>query len=339
MGTGQWDSTVRTTRMASYAKTGRSTFDYDQQIRAGKVAAKANPLLDPLQKAGDTSPFAGKVMREVTISDEHPNPTPIAIMLDVTASNGAAAKAVHAKLPLLFGLLQRKGLIEDPQILIGAIGDANKYDRAPLQVGQFESDNRIDDMVEAMYLEMGGGGGGNETYELGALFLARHTYLEPWHKQGRKGYAIFIGDEKPYDKIPKANITQYLGDTVEADVTTAQAFEELKEQYEPFFLFQKQGSYREEEVLPTWRDLISENALALDDPNNVCEFIAGLLLAREGGLDLDEIADELGNAGFDKAAIKSVSKTLATVGGGGGVVAKTEGGTLDISDDSGADRL
>lgn len=338
MGTGQWDSTSYTTRMASNKAAGRSTFDYDQQIKSGKVAAKANPLLDPLTKAGDTSPFAGKVMREVTISDEHPNPTPIAIFLDVTASNGEAAKAVHAKLPLLFGLLQRKGLIEDPQILIGAIGDANKYDRVPLQVGQFESDNRIDAMVEAMHLEMGGGGGGNETYELGAYYLARHTHLEPWHKQGRKGYCIFIGDEKPYDKISKANIATYTGDTVEADVTTAQAFEELKEQYEPFFLFQKQGSYQEDAVLPTWRTLLSENALTLEDPNNVCEFIAGLLLSREGGLDLDEIADELGDAGFDPAAIKSVSKTLATVGGGGGPVAKVDG-TLGLGDSDAAERL
>lgn len=339
MGSGTWDSSTYTSNASTRAAAGQSTFHYSSQVRSGAVAAKAHDLLDPLTKAGDASPFAGKVMREVTISDEHPNPTAVAIMLDVTASNGEAAIAVHAKLPQLFGLLQRKGFIEDPQILIGAIGDANKYDRVPLQVGQFESDNRIDAMVEAMHLEMGGGGGGNETYELGAYYLARHTYLEPWHKQGRKGYAIFIGDEKPYDSISKANIATYTGDTLEADVTTAQAFEELKEQYEPFFLFQKQGSYSEEAVLPTWRALIGENALTLEDPNNVCEFIAGLLLSREGGLDLDEIADELADAGFDAAAIQSASKTLALVGGGsGGPIAKTDG-SLGLDDSTGADRL
>jgi hypothetical protein len=339
MGSGNWDSHTYTANVSAAKAAGKPTFDYDSQIKAGRVAAKAHDLLDPLTKAGDTSPFAGKVMREVTISDEHPNPTPIAIFLDVTASNGEAARAVHAKLPQLFGLLQRKGLIEDPQILIGAIGDANKYDRVPLQVGQFESDNRIDAQVEAMHLEMGGGGGGNETYELGAYYLARHTYLEPWHKQGRKGYAIFIGDEKPYDKITKENIATYTGDTLEADVITAQAFEELKEQYEPFFLFQLKGSYTESEVLPTWRALLAENALTLEDPNNVCEFIAGLLLAREGGLDLDEIADELADAGFDANAIASASKTLALVGAGsGGAVAKTDG-SLGLSDSTGTDRL
>lgn len=341
MGSGSWDSYTYTSNVSAARAAGKSSFDYHDQIKAGKIAAAANELLDPKVVAGDTSPFAGKVMRECAISDEHPSPTPIAIVLDVTASNGEAARAVHAKLPQLFGLLQRKGFIEDPQILIGATGDANKWDNVPLQMGQFESDNRIDAMVEAMYLEMGGGGGGNETYELAAYFLARHTYLESFHKQGRKGYAIFIGDEKPYASLSKDNVVKHIGeDGLEADISTKEIFEELHEQYEPFFLFQQQGSYTESQVLPTWRELLSENATILEDPNNVCEFIAGLLLQREGGLDIDEIADELTDAGFDPQAIQSASKTLALVGAGvgGGVVAKSDG-DLGIDDSTGTDRL
>ncbi|AGM13529.1 hypothetical protein SEA_ERDMANN_264 [Mycobacterium phage Erdmann] len=339
MGSGAWDSYTYTSHLTAKAAAGKSTFDYTDQIRSGQTSAKANSLLDPKVKAGDASPFAGKVMREVVISDEHPNPTPIAIVLDVTGSNYTAAVAVHAKLPQLFGLLQRKGLIEDPQILIAATGDANS-DRVPLQVGQFESDNRIDAMIEAMYLEGFGGGQAHETYELAAYFLARHTYLEPWHKQGRKGYAIFIGDEKPYDRVKASQVRAHIGVDIEADVPTTQVFEELKEQYEPFFLFQKQGSYSEGQVLPSWRKLLNEQAVTLEDPNNVCEFIAGLLLLREGGLDLDEVEDELHDAGFDATAIRSASKTLALVGpgGSGGAVAKTDG-SLGLDDSTGTDRL
>ena len=110
--------------------------------------------------------------------------------------------------------------------------------------------------------------------------------------------------------------------------------------YEPFFLFQKQGSYRETEILPQWRRVLGEQAMVLDDPNTVCEFIAGLLAMREGGLDLDEMAEELADAGFDKAAILSTSRTLATVGAGdsGGAVAKTDG-SLGLDDSTGSDRL
>ncbi len=346
MGGGTWDNTTYTSNASAARARGASSFDYSDQIRSGRVTASVHDLLNPLTVAGPTSPFAGRVMREVTISDEHPRPTPIAIMLDVTGSNISAAIAVHAKLPQLFGLLQRKGYVEDPQVLIGAIGDANS-DRVPLQVGQFESDNRIDAMVEAMYLEGNGGGQRHETYELGAYFLARHTYLESWHKHGRKGYAIFIGDELPYDMIKRNygsvrghghTLASLTGDTLEDDISTEQIFKELQEQYEVFFLFQEQGSYSESEILPAWRKLLGENALTLQDPNTVCEFIGGLLAMREAGLDLDEVQADMADVGIDAKAIASVGKTLARVGGSGGAVA-TSDGSLDISDGGGADRL
>lgn len=347
MGGGTWNNTTYTSNVNAARASGRSTFDYSNRIRSGATAAQAHQLLSPLTKAGPTSPFAGKVMREVAISDEHPRPTPIAIMLDVTGSNYTAAQAVHAKLPKLFGLLQRKGYVEDPQVLIGAVGDANS-DEVPLQVGQFESDNRIDAMLEAMYLEGNGGGQAHETYELAAYFLARHTYLEPWHKQGRKGYAIFIGDELPYDAVKRKyggmygrrdhTLESLTGDALEADVSTEQVFKELQEQYEVFFLFQEQGSYTASQVLPAWRKLIGENALSLQDPNTVCEFIAGLLAMRESGLDLDEVQSDMAEVGIDARAIEAVGKTLALVGGAGGAVARTDG-SLDIGDDDGADRL
>lgn len=347
MGAGSWSDTTYTHNVSAARAAGRSTFDYSDRINSGQAAAKAHDLLDPLQKAGPTSPFAGKVMREVTISSEHPNPTPIAIVLDVTGSNIEAARAVHAKLPQLFGLLQRKGYVEDPQILIAATGDAYS-DSVPLQVGQFESDNRIDAMIEAMYLEGNGGGQVHETYEVAAYFLARHTYLEPWHKQGRKGYVFFIGDEMPYDMVRRDfgrgwnashTLESLTGDTLEADVATKEIFEELKEQYEVFFLFQKQGAYEASRILPTWRKLLGENALVLEDPDTVCEFIAGLLALREGGLDLDEIAADMLDVGVSPKAIKAVGKTLAVVGGGGGGAIAKSDGTLDIGNDGGADRL
>jgi len=352
MGSGTWDSSTYTINASTRAAKGQSTFHYSSQVRSGAVVAKAHDLLDPLTKAGDASPFAGKVMREVTISDEHPNPTPIAIVLDVTGSNIDAARAVHAKLPQLFGLLQRKGYVEDPQILIAATGDAYS-DTVPLQVGQFESDNRIDAMVEAMYLEGNGGGQRMETYELAAYYLARHTHLEPWHKQGRKGYAIFIGDENFYPTLQRDfskggrgfyssnhTVASLTGDTLEADIDSKEIWEELKEQYEPFFLFQRQGAYQEKDILPQWREVLGENAVTLEDPNTVCEFIAGLLAMREGGLDIDDLADDLKDAGFDPAAIANVGKTLALVGGGGsgGAVAKTDG-SLGLDDSTGTDRL
>ena len=67
-----------------------------------------------------------------------------------------------------------RGTPSDPQIMFGAIGDAT-CDRVPLQVGQFESDNRMDDDLGRIVLEGGGGGQMTESYELAMYFMARHT--------------------------------------------------------------------------------------------------------------------------------------------------------------------
>jgi hypothetical protein len=342
MGGGNWNSYDYGARVQADKAAGRQTFQHTSLINSGSIAAGAHELLDPKKVATDASPFAGQIMREVCVTDEHPSPTPVAIILDVTASNSAAAKAVHAKLPQLFGALQRIGGISDPQVLIGATGDANS-DRVPLQVGNFESDNRIDDMVKNMYLEDGGGGQGMETYELAAYFLAHHTNLETVAKQDRKGYAIFIGDEKPYPRVERHHVKAHIGDELEADIPTKDVFDKLQEQYNVYYLFQMQGMYGrngdKDRVLAPWKELLNENALVLEDPNNVCEFIAGLLAKLEAGVDDEDLAGLLQDAGFDPAAVQSTSKTLATVGGGGGgVVAKVEG-ELDVAGDGGAARL
>lgn len=322
MGGGSWNVNTHRRTLAANQAAGRSTFDYTDQVRAGK-ATKVNKLVDPKQVAGPASPFAGKVMREVCITDEHPNPTAIAVILDVTGSNIEAAKVTHSKLPQLHGLLQRKGYAEDPQILFGAIGDAFTDD-FPLQMGQFESDNAMDDQLAAMILEGNGGGQRRETYELAAYFLARHTELEPFTKQGKKGYAIFIGDEMPYPTI-KRKYTEYgnvhtlqslTGDTLEADVPTKDIFDELQERYEVYFLFQAQsGMYKEEEILPAWRELLGERALVLEDPGAVCEFIAGLLGMNEAGLTTDEVVKDLTQIGADAGATQAAGKALATLSG------------------------
>jgi hypothetical protein len=231
-------------------------------------------LLDPKAVAGPTSPFAGKVMREVVVSDEHPNPTPIAIVLDVTGSNFRAAEVVHRELANLFERLQ--SVCSDPQINVCAVGDAYS-DEYPLQVGQFESDIRVAKQLEAMILEGNGGGQMCETYELAAYFLARHTNPEPFDRQGRKGFVFFMGDEMPYDVVRSKHVKQLVGQDLEADISTKQIFQELQERYEVFFLFQKQGAYREAQILPTWRDLLGERALVLDRPEDVCQMIAEII--------------------------------------------------------------
>lgn len=336
MGGGSWSSHTYDDDAATRAAAGIGAFDYTDRINAGAAPQQVNPLVDPKIVAGPTSPHAGQVMREVMISDEHPDPTAIAVILDVTGSNIDAARVAHSKLPELHGLLQRKGYASDPQILFGAIGDANS-DVVPLQVGQFESDNRMDEQLAAIYLEGNGGGQVHETYELAAYFLTRHTYLQPWELQGRKGYAFFIGDEMPYPAVRRAydshTLQALIGDTLESDVPTEQIFQELQERYEVFFLFQRQGSYRAEDILPAWRKLLGERALILDDAAAVCETIAATLGMLEAGYDADQVHQDLIAAGANPAAARAATKAVSTFVSGA-AVATASGSALPGMDAS-----
>ncbi len=348
MGGGSWDVGSYTARVASAKAAGRSTFDYDDQVRAGRVHT-VNPLLDPTTVAGPTSPFAGQVMREVCVTDEHPDPTAMLVWLDVTGSNYDAAKVVHSKLPNLQAYLKDGNFCSDPQINVSAVGDATS-DNFPLQFGQYESDNRLDDQIAALILEGAGGGQQCETYELGAYMAARHVHQEAYELYGKKGFVFFIGDEKPYPTVKNDysrgrwgdaghTLKSLTGDTIGEPIDTKALFDELKEKNHVFFLFQKQGAYQASEIVPEWERVLGrENIIELDDPGTVVEVIAALVARFEGELDDDMTAKAMIAAGGNTTAVNSAVKALAhltpTVSGRVAAVS----GDIDVTG-SGADRI
>lgn len=352
MGGGGWDVSVHYATNAAKAAAGRSTFDYYDDVKAGRVAAKVHELLDPTKPAGSNSPFAGKVMREVCVTDEHPDPTAILIWLDVTGSNYTAAKIVHKKLPKLQSYLQQGNFCADPQINVSAIGDANSDD-FPLQFGQYESDNRMDAQIAALILEGNGGGQRSETYELGAYMAARHVNLEPYELFGKKGFVFFIGDEMPYLTIKNdyargrwgsvaAHTLQSLtGDTIDEPIATKAIFDELRQKNNVFFLFQKQGAYSKKEIVPIWEEMLGEeNVVILDDPNSVVEVIAAIIARFEGELNAQETAKAMLAAGGDARVVASAVNAIEKfnpVTFGGGRLAKVDG-NIDLGS-AGADRL
>ena len=337
MGGGSWKMNTYEAAAAARRATGADAFDYDDMLRRS-VARSAWTVHEGLDPKRPNS--LGENVREALDSAEHPNATPIAIIFDVTGSMGGIPRVLQQKLPQLHGILQRGGYVEDPQILFGAVGDAYS-DRVPLQIGQFESDNRMDEGLEHLVLEGGGGGGNHESYELLAYYLARHVRLACL-KRNKKGYLFFIGDERLYGHIKREQVEALIGDKLQADLTTAEVFAELQQKFEVFFLFAAQGSYRPEDVLTHkhsghedvcyWRDLLGQRALILEDANAVCETIALAIGLMEGTVSLDEGLDDLRKAGVTRGAITATGKALARVSGGT-TVARTSGSLPDLPHD------
>src|SRR5204863_8435113 len=129
-----------------------------------------------------------------------------------------------------------KGYIENPGISFCAVGDAFA-DRAPLQVGQFEADNRLDEVLQRIWIEEGGGGTGQESYELAAYFYSRTNCVRLAQGIGKKGYFFFVGDEGFYPKLDKAAVKRLIGDELEADLDAGEVFRSLQEKFHVFLLF------------------------------------------------------------------------------------------------------
>jgi hypothetical protein len=306
MGSGSWDPTVYTTHQTFLRQTGQSAFQYSDS-----GASHVHADLDP----------KGVGIRESRDNDEHPESLAIAIFFDETGSMGSVPRVMQKKLTELFGLLLRKGYVADPQIMFGAVGDSYTDD-SPLQVSQFESDNRMDDWLSKIFLEGNGGGQMHEGYEMVAYFLARHTALDCWEKRGRKGYAFIIADEKTYNLDP-ANVRKLIGDELNEGMTAKQIFDELAKTYNVYIIQPKGSSYwGMTEVTDHWKEIVgSEHVIQLEDPDAVCETIALTIGLNEGTIDLAQGIDDLKSVGSTAGGV--VSKALAPLGMAKGGVVKT----------------
>jgi hypothetical protein len=281
------------------AATGASAFGYSDS-----GAARVHPSLDP----------RGVSLRESRDSAEHPESLAVAVLFDVTGSMRAVPRALQARLPQLLGLLLRKSYATDPQILFGAIGDAT-CDRAPLQVGQFESDNRMDDDLGRILLEGGGGGQKSESYELALYFMARHTAADCYERRGKRGDLFIIGDEMAYQRVKRGEVAAAVGDELTADVPLAAILAEVTARWDTYYILPAGASYAgDTEVLGFWRGLLGQNVIELADLDAVCETIALTVGLGEDAIDLDAGLADLGDVG--SAAGPAVSRALAVLGSG-----------------------
>jgi hypothetical protein len=299
MGSGRWSTDVYDAAARFRAATGASAFAHSDS-----GATAVHPNLDPF----------GVRLRESRDSAEHPRSLAVAVLFDVTGSMRDVPRALQAKLPQLLGLLLRKGYAAHPQVMFGAIGDAT-CDHAPLQVGQFESDNRMDDDLGRFLLEGGGGGQKTESYELAMYFMARHTAIDCHEKRGQRGYLFLIGDEMAYPGVKAHEVRTVLGDSLQENLALADVLAEVTRTWDTYYILPAGASYAgDTEVLGFWRGLLGQNVIELADLDAVCETIALTIGLGEDAVDLEEGVADLGDVG--SAAGPAVSKALAAIGSG-----------------------
>lgn len=254
----------------------------------------------------------GVTVRESRDSADNPNSTPIIVALDVTGSMGILADTIARKgLGTLFeGILDRKP-VPDPHIMFMAVGDAN-CDSAPLQVSQFEADARIIEQLTNIYIEHGGGGNRFESYNLPWYFAGFHTVHDSIEKRGKRGYLFTVGDEEAPGDLTKAQIKRFLGDDLQAELTTQQMLEIAQRSYDVFHVIIEEGSYAKSamgRVRDSWTKLLGQRVIGLSDHNKLAETIVSAIEVAEGR-DAEDSAKAWGGkaSGVVREAIQHLPK-------------------------------
>lgn len=234
-----------------------------------------DPSLDP----------KGVKVRESRDSADNPRSRPIIVGLDVTGSMGFIADQIaKGGLGTLFqGILDRKP-VSNPHLMFMGIGDA-ACDTAPLQVSQFEADNRIVDQLTKIWLEHGGGSNDHESYDLPWIFAGRRTVHDAMEKRGERGYLFTIGDEEPPEVLGRDALDRVLGISSQADVPAKQSLEEAQRLYKVFHVIIEQGSHARhhlDRVQSKWRALLGQHVISLPDHNLLAETIVSAIQVSEG---------------------------------------------------------
>jgi hypothetical protein len=217
----------------------------------------------------------GVKFRESCDSDEHPKSRAVAVFVDVTGSMGYLSEEIAKNaLNTLITELYDKKPINDPQLMVGAIGDAFT-DSAPLQVSQFESDIRVAKQLTEIYFEGGGGGNGGESYLLSWYFLARHSKLDCFDKRSEKGFLFTIGDENNHSKLTKEQVKEVFKEDIEDDISADELLTEVSRRFEVFHLIV--GDYAQHGSEVSWKKLLGERAMVVSDVSKIPEIIESTL--------------------------------------------------------------
>ena len=247
MGSGIWTSAA----FADYSISRGREYDVKTSYVTGQTydAKRLDESLDPKRFT----------IRECINSEEHPNTIPVILALDVTGSMGSACAETAAALGKIMNTLLEK--YEDIEFCIMGIGDL-AYDRAPIQMSQFESDVRIAECLDKVYMEHGGGGNAYESYTAAWYMGLKHTKLDCFDKQGRKGIIITMGDEPLNPYLPVRALNEATNGKEQGNVETSSLYEEASKKFNIFHIaIDDHGcayAHYKKDIEDTWGELLGQ---------------------------------------------------------------------------------
>lgn len=181
----------------------------------------------------------------------------------------------------------------------------------PLQIGQFESDNRVDDTLDNIYLEGYGGGNGGESQALVWYYMANHTVTDAWEKRNKKGYLFLIGDEVSLTPHP-SQLVRLLGiEEPKGSLKLEDLAQAVQEKWEVFILLIDNNSARWQHSHEFYARLFGDDhVVVVENQDTIAETIGMAVGYMEGAVDADDAADDLRSTGSSELVISTVQKSL-----------------------------
>lgn len=225
-----------------------------------------------------------KVDDLVPLSVKSESDSPVVICCDVTGSMGEWPATIFSKLPYL-DLEGKEYLGEKMEVSFAAVGDCFS-DKYPLQVHNFVAGKAMEEVLQKLVVEGGGGGQTTESYDLAALYYSRNCQIP----NAIRPIFVLIGDEGPYQFVDKTHGETWGRTTIEGRIGISQIFEELKKKFSVYLVRKPYDRYAGDKMSTTdtriqkeWEELLgADHVTILPDASRVVDVIFGIF-AKETG--------------------------------------------------------
>ncbi|MEI8339178.1 MAG: hypothetical protein WCF94_00765 [bacterium] len=277
-------------------------------------------------------------MRECCFAPGFSDAMPIVVSIDGTGSMSTVPVEIQAALPGLIESLVAQGITDHPNVMFICHDDEiHLPPDAAFQMSQFETGAKeLTESLNQMIIPGLGGGNCGEGYHISFYAAANHTRLEPFERDGTKGYFVMICDEQPYyDAADPAKFgtkpslaKEIFGDDIQAEVTMLDSVKKVAERYHIFIIrpgHTQNGKNRA--ITKLWQKLLSdagvnpEHVLEVEKTADIIPTIT-LAIGRLNGADDHDMVSVLKASGIDaKGAISATSAVVPYAGASTGLVA------------------
>jgi hypothetical protein len=169
----------------------------------------------------------------------------------------------------------------------------------------------MDQWLTWSYLEGGGGGTGQESYEMALYMAAQHTDMDNWVKRKKKGYFFMTGDELPYPAVSRHQVEALVGEKLDEDIPIEEVIAAAAETYHLFFLIP--DLQRRKRCEPRWKELLGDHAICMESPADTCAVAAAIVgLTEQRIANLDELAKILTTHRFSRERVGSTIRAIQT---------------------------